>query len=217
MSSLHLTVGLATVVAFAAYGTARSPEADPASPRAAADSMQERIARGRQLVIEHACGDCHGGGSNPASPAWLLGVTDSLQIFQIGPFKTRPRNLTPDNTTGLGRFSERQLFNALRYGLRPGETPDVEITSSTPGQGSFPEAPKYLAIPMPWPAFRHMADEDIWAIAAYLKHGVKPARNLVADSDGPPDFWASEYTVEKIGPWPAARFPSDRERPAQQP
>src|SRR5258708_12227862 len=27
-------------------------------------------------------------------------------------FHTRPRNLTPDNTTGMGRFSERQIFNA---------------------------------------------------------------------------------------------------------
>ena len=25
----------------------------------------------------------------------------------------------------------------------------------------------------------------------------------------PPDFWASEYTLEKIGPYPAAAFPTD--------
>ena len=169
------------------------------------------VARGRQIVIEHACGDCHGGGSNPAAPNWLAGVTDSLQIFTIGPFKTRPRNLTPDNTTGTGRFIERQIFNALRYGLRPGETPDVDITSTTPGQGNFPAAPKYLAIPMPWPAFRHMPDADLRAVAAYLKRGVKPVSNRVADSEGPPDFWASEYTVEKIGPYPATPFPSGNE------
>lgn len=174
-------------------------------------SLPEQLARGRQLVIEHACGDCHGGGSNPASPAWLAGVTDSLQIFQVGPFKTRPRNLTPDNTTGMGRFSTRQIFNAIRYGLRPGETPDVEISSTIPGQGNFPAHPKYLAVPMPWPAFRHMADQDLWDIAAYLKHGVKPVRNQVADSEGPPDFWASEYTVEKIGTYPAPPFPTAQE------
>src|SRR5690606_5311661 len=123
--------------------------------------------------------------------------------------RTRPRNLTPDNTTGLGRFSERQIFNALRRGLRPGETPDVEITSSIPGKGNFPENPKYLAVPMPWPSYRHMADEDLRAIAAYLKRGLKPVRNRVVDSDGPPDFWASEYTPEKIGTYPAPAFPTD--------
>jgi hypothetical protein len=134
------------------------------------------------------------------------------QEFQIGPFKTRPRNLTPDNATGLGRFSERQIFNAIRYGLRPGETPDVEITSTIPGRGNFPQVPKYLAPPMPWIAFRHMRDEQIWAIAAYLKNGLKPVSNRVKDSDGPPDFWASTYTVEKFGPYPAPAFPAAAEK-----
>ena len=177
--------------------------------------INDQVARGRQLVIEHACGDCHGGYSNPATPGWLAGKMVAEQEFKIGPFMTRPRNLTPDNLTGTGRFSERQIFNALRYGLRPGETPDVDITSSTPGQGNFPAHPKYLAPPMPWPAFRHMPDEDIRAIAAYIKRGVKPVANRVQDSEGPPDFWASAYTVEKIGPYPAAPFPAAQERAPQ--
>jgi mono/diheme cytochrome c family protein len=182
----------------------------------------DRVARGRILVISHACGECHGGGDNPAGDGWLAGMTKPDQEFLIGAcatkpdatpcFRTRPRNLTPDNTTGLGRFSERQIFNALRYGLRPGETPDVEITSSTPGQGNFPTNPKYLAPPMPWPAWRHMTDDELWAIAAYLKKGLKPVRNPVADSEGPPDFWASAYTVEKIGSHPPAAFPTHNER-----
>ncbi len=180
-----------------------------ASETAAVDSQ---VLRGRYLVISHDCGGCHAGDANPEAPGWLAGRTDTIQDFRIGPFITRPRNLTPDNTTGLGRFSERQIFNALRYGLRPGETPDVEITGTTPGVGNFPEIPKYLAIPMPWPAWRHMPDEDLWAIAAYLKRGVKPVVNKVQDSDGPPDFWASEYTVEKIGKYPAAPYPTANER-----
>ncbi|MGQ0715070.1 MAG: c-type cytochrome [Gemmatimonadaceae bacterium] len=178
-------------------------------------NVNEQVARGRQLVIEHACGDCHGGYSNPNAEGWLAGKRLPEQEFVIGEFKTRPRNLTPDNTTGIGRFSERQIFNALRYGLRPGETQDIDITSSTPGQGNFPMHPKYLAPPMPWPAFRHMSDEDIRAIAAYLKRGVKPVTNRVEDSEGPPDFWASGYTVEKIGPYPAAPFPAAQERASQ--
>ena len=177
--------------------------------------INDKVTRGRQLVIEHACGDCHGGGSNPAAEGWLAGAMVPEQEFKIGPFTTWPRNLTPDNLTGTGRFSERQIFNAIRYGLRPGETPDVDITSATPGQGNFPANPKYLAPPMPWPAFRHMSDEDIRAIAAYIKHGVKPVANRVRDSEGPPDFWASAYTVDKIGPYPAAPFPAAKERLAQ--
>jgi hypothetical protein len=34
----------------------------------------------------------------------------------------------------------------------------------------------------------------------------------VADSEGPPDFWASEYTPEKIGRYPAPPFPTSNEQ-----
>ena len=180
--------------------------------RAQAQASAAQVALGRHLVITHACGDCHGGFSNPAGMGWLDGVRVPEQEFKIGPFTTRPRNLTPDNTTGLGRFSERQIFNAMRFGLRPGETPDVVITSTTPGQGNFPANPKYLAPPMPWTTWRHMSDQELWAMAAYLKRGLKPVEHKVADSDGPPDFWASEYTVEKYGTYPAAKFPTKNEK-----
>jgi mono/diheme cytochrome c family protein len=194
----------------------------PTANEQVAEGSQEQIARGRFVVISHDCGGCHGGGSDPTAKGWLAGVMSPDQEFKIGPcalqpgaqpcWTTRPKNLTPDNVTGIGRFSERQIFNSLRYGLRPEETADVEITSTTPGQGKFPANPHYLAVPMPWPSWRHMSDEDLWAIAAYLKRAVKPVSNKVADSEGPPDFWASEYTVAKIGTHPAAPYPTATER-----
>jgi hypothetical protein len=108
----------------------------------------EQVLRGRQLVINHACGGCHGGIDNPASERWLRG--DPGDTIPIGTFRAWPRNLTPDEDTGLGRFSERQIFNALRYGLRPKATPDVEITSAVPGEGNHPANPDYLSPAMPW-------------------------------------------------------------------
>ena len=183
-------------------------------------TVADTIAFGRATVLSHGCGDCHGGGDMPNAPNFLVGrrpgTIDTLfdAAFKIptpmGVFQTRPRNLTPDNETGLGRFSERQIYNALKFGLRPGETPDVEITSTTPGQGNFPETPKYLAPPMPWPAWRHMTDRELWAIAAYLKRGLKPQTNKVEPSEGPPDFWAGMY-AQFIGPATPAAFPTDRE------
>jgi hypothetical protein len=186
-----------------------------------AESSSAQVLLGRNLTIDHDCNGCHGG-LNPADKGWLAGVTSPVQEFYIGLctvlnptakpcFVTRPRNLTPDNTTGMGRFSERQIFNSLRFGLRPEDTPDVQITSATPGVGNFPAHPHYLAPPMPWPGWRHMSDKDLWAIAAYLKRGVKPASNKVADSEGPPDFWASEYTVAKIGTYPGPAYPTANE------
>ena len=212
----------AGVIALGAIGGARAAR----SLHAAAAGEQrvspnDKVLRGRFLVISHDCAGCHHG-TDPAAKDWLIGVNGPGQEFLIGPcrvdpaakpcYHTRPRNLTPDNTTGLGRFSERQLFNALRYGLRPGETPDVEITSTVPGVGNFPAHPRYLAAPMPWPAWRHMSDDDLWAIAAYLQQGVKPVHNRVEDSEGPDDFWASTYTPANIGTYPSPAFPAASER-----
>jgi mono/diheme cytochrome c family protein len=222
MKSVYTLPALALVAAVALLG-ARTTSHDT-SPRSVLTgaTVADTIAHGRYVVITRDCGGCHGGGSDPAAPGWLAGETTPEMQFLMGPcyltpgakpcFHTHPRNLTPDNETGMGRFSERQIFNALRYGLRPEDTPDVEITSTTPGAGNFPLHPRYLAEPMPWMAWRHMADEDLWAIAAYLKRGVKPVHNMVAESEGPPDFWASEYTVAKIGAYPAASFPTKNEQ-----
>lgn len=190
---------------------------------ATSQTARDTILLGRELVINHACAGCHGGLNPIANVKWLAGRQSPLQDFYIGActpvapnakpcFLTRPRNITPDNATGIGRFSERQIFNALRFGLRPGETPDVTITSMTPGQGNFPANPRYLAPPMPWPEWRYMSDRELWAIAAYLKRGVKPVSNKVEDSEGPPDFWASAYTPEELGPYPFPRFPTAAEQ-----
>jgi mono/diheme cytochrome c family protein len=199
-----LACSVAVIVAVSALHGAEQT-GSPQSPAAL-------IATGRWLVISHDCGGCHGGGSDPASKNWLSGARTPEDEFKLGPFTVRPRNITPDNLTGIGRFTERQIFNALRYGLRPGETEDVVITGTTPGKGNFPEHPKYLAPAMPWAAWRHMPDQDLRAIAAYLKRGLKPVDHKVADSDGPPDFWASESTPEKMGQYPAAKFPTANEK-----
>lgn len=212
MKRTRLVVALGGVVVLGAVAAFHSRPLEGIPPgEGEVATTDPQVIRGRELVITHACGYCHGGLSDPRSDRWLSGTRDSLDEFTIGPFTTRPRNLTPDNVTGLGRFTERQIFNALRYGLRPGETPDVDITSTTPGMGNFPEIPKYLAVPMPWPAWRHLPDQDLRAIAAYLKRGLKPVVNKVEDSEGPPDFWASEYTDEKIGTYPAPTYPTDKE------
>ena len=200
MSLFLALVFVASVTAFSS-ASSRSDQA-----------QQSQVQQGRHLVVSHACGECHGGGDNPAASGWLDGMRDTItQQFRVGPFVTRAKNLTPDVATGTGSFTERQIFNALRYGLRPEETPDVEITSTVPGQGNFPLHPHYLAVPMPWMSWRNMSNEELYAIAAYLKRGLKPVSHRVQDSDGPPDFWAGEYTVAKIGPYPAVKYPTANE------
>jgi mono/diheme cytochrome c family protein len=188
----------------------QGPQPFPVGP-----ATVEQVIQGRIHVMNGDCAGCHNRGKiDPNDPNWLAGFLPETpgQPFQIGPFKTYPRNLTPDDQTGLGRLTPRQIFNALRYGLRPGETPDVVITSNVPGQGNFPVNPKYLAPPMPWPSFRHLPDEQLWEIVAYLKHGLRPVSNKVPDSEGPPDFWASSYTPDQVGPYPLPPFPAGNEQ-----
>ncbi|MGC8666503.1 MAG: hypothetical protein ACP5VE_00105 [Chthonomonadales bacterium] len=174
----------------------------------------EQVNRGRYLVTSLGCSDCHNRGKDdPNDPNWLAGFIGQAGdqgegAFQIGPFATYATNLTPDAATGIGMHSDRQIFNALKYGLDPMATPDVVITSTTPGQGNFPAQPHYLAPPMPWPSYRHLSDDDLWAIVAYLKHGIKPVKNNVPSSQGPPDFWASAYTADKVGPWTLPAYPA---------
>lgn len=201
------------VVALASFGP-------PNSHESAQQDLRAQVLLGRALVINHDCAGCHGGG-DPSMAGWLDGVRSPQQDFLIGPcavtpgatpcFHTHPRNLTPDNATGMGRFTERQIFNALRYGLRPEDTPDVDITSTIPGKGNFPMTPHYLAPPMPWPGWRHMSNQELRAIVVYLKRGLKPSTNKVPDSEGPPDFWASAYTVENIGSLKSPVFPTTYE------
>lgn len=211
-SSAGILRRVSLLVVLSACTNQSSGTAVAANDMQTGDARMAQILEGRALVMNHDCAGCHGGGSNPAHPNWLSGARTKDDEFTIGPFKTRPRNLTPDNQTGIGRFTERQIFNALRYGLRPGETPDVEITSFTPGQGNFPLHPRYLAPPMPWTAWRYMSNKELYAIAAYLKNGLKPVNHFVADSEGPPDFWASVYVADSIGTFPPAPFPTVRER-----
>lgn len=215
-SSVALLAGAALALVTGAHELAAQGEDHNGKPTRA------EVLRGREIVITRGCGGCHSATLDMAQPGWLAGKTIPLQEFLIGPcaldskaqpcFHTRPRNLTPDNVTGIGRFSRRQIFNALRFGLRPGETPDVEITSTTPGKGNFPVTPRYLAPPMPWPEWRHMTDQQLWDITAYLKYGLKPFTNQVEDSEGPPDFWASAYTPKDIGMYPAQKYPTATEK-----
>jgi hypothetical protein len=180
-------------------------------------SSLTQVNNGRILVITGGCGECHSRGKiDPSDANWLGGFVGTVNdvgqgAFNIGGIKTFAANITPDTTNGVGRFTNRQIFNALRYGLDPESTPDVIITSTTPGQGNFPATPHYLAPPMPWPSVRHSTDEALWSIVAYIKHGIKPVANVAPPSGAPADFWASAYTAAAIGPFPIGSYPQSNE------
>src|SRR5437879_884074 len=68
-----------------------------------------QVTRGHYLITTHGCTDCHNRGKDdPTDPNWLAGYLPGTpgQPFQIGPYATYPKNLTPD-ATGIKNFTDR--------------------------------------------------------------------------------------------------------------
>jgi mono/diheme cytochrome c family protein len=141
-------------------------------------ASNRQIARGKYLVALGGCEDCHTPGHFFGKPDMTrdLGGSDvGFEIPGLGVFVGR--NLTPDNETGLGKWTAKEIVTALTAGKRP----DGRV----------------LAPIMPWRAFAHLTKSDAYAIAAYLK-SLRPVRNDVPGPFGPND--APTVFVMKIVP-----------------
>ncbi|MDH4057734.1 MAG: cytochrome c [Cyclobacteriaceae bacterium] len=122
------------------------------------------IAHGGYLVNGPAhCTGCHAG-SIAEMVLFESGTAVPLKggvHFAMGPLGTMyPANLTPDAKTGIGRFSDGQIFRMMRHGVRPS------------GMASLP-----LLMP-----FWNMADDDIIAVVSYLR-SLGPVENKVPDAE----------------------------------
>lgn len=109
------------------------------------------VARGRYMVNDvAACTRCHGadlsGGQAFAGTFTQLDTTN-LSVGVSGVIHAP--NLTPDYRTGLGSWTNQQIFDVFRTGVDK---------NGHPLQG-----------PMPLSMFSGMSDEDINAIIAYLR------------------------------------------------
>lgn len=153
----------------------------------------DRIARGKYLVTAMACGDCHTPwimgekGPMPDPKRFLSGHPEEIKVgpapkptgpWIVQSFATNTAhagpwgisysaNLTPDVNTGLGIWTEDMFLRAIREGRHMGQ--------------SRPIAP-----PMPWEAFRHLNDEDLKSIYAYLRT-IPAITNHVPDYEPPAD------------------------------
>jgi mono/diheme cytochrome c family protein len=119
------------------------------------------VERGRYLMqTVVACGNCHFQRGPQGQPLPEKGLSGGM-LFDEPPFKAYASNLTPDPETGIGRWTDAQLAKAIREGVRPDGT--------------------VIGPPMPVEFYRHMSDDDLKAIVAYLR--AQPAvKNAVARS-----------------------------------
>jgi mono/diheme cytochrome c family protein len=120
---------------------------------------------GRYLATVALCADCHTprGGLQQAPDRHRLYAGDASPPAA---FPANPSNLTPDDETGIGRWSEADFIRALRAGTNPR------------GDSLHPF--------MPWREYRRMSDGDLSAIYRYLR--TLPAiRNPVPRRTAPPE------------------------------
>lgn len=184
MKLVTLTATAATVVLMSSVAPAANEEAST-----------DPIARGKELVTLGGCHDCHSpknfGPEGPmpdktralsgypadsklppmdkralAPGYWVLASPD-LTAW-VGPWGVSYAvNITPDEQTGIGLWTEEVFIKALRTGKHMGE-----------GRPILP--------PMPWQYFRDMPEDDLKAIYAYLR-SLPPIKNVVPQPVAPLD------------------------------
>lgn len=167
-----------------------APTVELAAARAASapPAANAAVERGRHLVTIMGCHDCHTpkklgpngpepdlsralsghpeGDPLPAPPApkgpWVATATWDLTAWS-GPWGiSYPVNLTPDENTGLGIWTEEMFVQAMRTGRHMGV--------------SRPILP-----PMPWQMVGKLDNSDLKAVFAYLR-SLPPVKNRVPEA-----------------------------------
>jgi len=137
------------------------------------------IARGKHLVFGPAhCINCH----NPNNPDSLAALGQEVPLsggyaFKLPIATIYSRNITPDSGTGIGKFSDREIARALRYGVHPDGTAVYDF--------------------MP---FHNMSDDDLQAVISYLR-AQRPVQNSVpANQLNTLGHVIKAFLVKPVGP-----------------
>ncbi|MBD1395754.1 diheme cytochrome c-553 [Pontibacter sp. JH31] len=191
MKRIHSFIGclaIACIALFAQCSEARTEQNnDDIKVTQTSGQNDQLLKQGEHLVLIAGCHDCHtpkkmtdkgpvddmsralsGHPANMPPPdvdrAEMekkgLAVTQTLTAW-VGPWGiSYASNLTSDKT-GIGNWTEKNFFTAIRQGKHKGM-----------------ENGRMLLPPMPWEMIAHMTDEELRAVFTYLK-STKPISNVV--------------------------------------
>ncbi len=174
-----ILAGLFTWRLSSAAPSGQAPASDPGSAAV--------IERGRYLVTAMSCNDCHTpwkmgqNGPEPDMSRMLSGHPEQMQMppapqlpmpwmgasaatntAWAGPWGVSfTANLTPDDETGIGRWTEEDFIATFR-------------TGRVMGRG------RPLLPPMPYPNVASLKDQDLHAIFLYLR-SIPPIKNHVPE------------------------------------
>ena len=159
---------------------------------------EDSVERGKYLVTLGGCNDCHtpkipgpggapeldtkrllsGHPENAPHPAWtpedakqrnVLATTNDMGTAWAGPWGVSfASNLTPDQGTGMGEWSEAAFIQIARTGKHQGQPNGRDILP-----------------PMPWFNMKNLTEADLKAMWAYLR-SIPPVKNQVPFPIPPP-------------------------------
>ncbi|WP_247653207.1 cytochrome c [Pantoea sp. Cy-640] len=132
------------------------------------------VRKGEYVARLSDCVACH---STPDAPPFSGGLAMATPVGKI--FTT---NITPDNDTGIGRYTLADFDRAVRHGV------------AQDGHRLYPA--------MPFPSYQKLSDEDIAALYAFMKQGVKPVsrQNIASEIPWPLNmrwplaFWSAAFS-----------------------
>ena len=140
---------------------------DAPTPVEIAPENRGRVTRGEYLVELLGCGACHTDGALVGEPNMDKPLAGSgIGIAYTNPLESRypgvvyPPNITPDDETGIGKWSDQQIAEAIRAGL--GRHGDRRI------------------LVMPWQGYATISNDDAYAIVGYLRN-IEPISYRVPD------------------------------------
>ena len=146
-------------------------DAPSARPGQCAPENRYRAERGEYLIELLGCGACHTDGAlvgeanlEMSLAGSNVGIASSNPLGDEHPGVVYPSNITPDIETGIGRWSDPQIANAIRAGLGRHGAKRISV--------------------MPWPGYAKISEEDIQAIVAYLR-SIEPIAHHVPDEVAP--------------------------------
>ncbi|HGM6860575.1 TPA: cytochrome c [Serratia rubidaea] len=142
-----IVAGLVGVAAVATVWLLRTPastfdHAPAGKPAASADLIRQ----GEYVARLGDCVACH---STPDGAPFSGGLAMATPVGKI--YTT---NITPDDETGIGRYTLADFDRAVRHGV------------ARDGHRLYPA--------MPFPSYQKLSDEDVAALYAFMMHGVKP-------------------------------------------
>lgn len=184
-----VVVGVVAVGGAMAYGLSGTATRDigPGTVNLAAPDAQ-LIEAGRYLAVTGDCIACH---SAKGGKPFAGGLTMATPIGSL-----YSSNITPDQDTGIGKYSLNDFDRAIRHGI----TPD--------GRTLYPA--------MPYPSYAKVSDGDVRALYAYFMHGVEPVRQANKPSaiswplsiNWPLAIWRKTYAPE-VAPIVLSNYQSD--------